>query len=125
MYYEFLDNIVSLDLGLGAKDISGELSVTTGGVTNTLRIEETLPTVYALVGVYLPATGITLSVDTLKSFVGDVEIMQTNTRISYETDYMLGVEVGYRSSKANLDSVANVLGEVTFSGPFANLFFHF
>jgi len=125
LYYEFLDNIISFDLGLGVKKVDAEFSVTAGGATNTLRIEETLPIAYVMAGVHLPGTGISIIIEQTQSFHGDIEIVQSNSKISYEIAYMLGIEAGYRTSTAKLDELANVSGEVEFSGPFVNLLFHF
>lgn len=125
LYYEFLDIIVSFDLGIGVKNIDGELSVTSGGVTNTLKIEETLPIVYAMASVMIPGTGISFTIDKTQTFLGDAEIVQTNTKLSYETAFMLGVEAGYRTSTMKLDNFNTITGQVEFTGPFANLLFHF
>ena len=125
LYYEFLDNIVSFDLGLGMKQINAELSVTTGGVSNILQIEESLPIAYAMLGAHIPGTGISIIVEQTQSFLGDIEIVQNNSKISYEMGYMFGFEAGYRTSTAKLDELPNITGEVEFSGPFANLLFHF
>lgn len=126
LYYEFLDNIVSFDLGLGLKQINGELSVTTGGVSNALKIEETLPITYVMFGAMIPGTGISFSIETTQTILGDSEITQTNTKVSYETSFMVGVEAGYRTSKMKLDKLNTISnGEIDFTGPFANLLVHF
>ncbi|MDH5444679.1 MAG: TIGR04219 family outer membrane beta-barrel protein [Gammaproteobacteria bacterium] len=125
LYYEFLDNIVSFDLGLGMKTVTAELSITSGGVTNTLEIEESLPIAYAMAGVHIVGTGISIIVEQTTSFGGSMEISQSSSKLVYETDYMLGVELGYRTTTTNLDDMPIITGEVEFSGPFANLLFHF
>lgn len=125
LYYEFLDNIVSFDLGLGVKKMDAKLSVTTGGVTNTLEIEETLPIAYAMVGAMIPGTGISVSIDKTQTLTGDAKISQTNTKISYETAYLIGIEAGYRTSSINLDKYTSIDGKLEFTGPFANLLIHF
>lgn len=125
LYYEFLDNIVSFDAGLGMKSISAKFSVTSAGTTNTLSIEEDMPIAYMMAGAHIPGTGISFIVEQTQSFLGDMDISQTSTKISYETSFMLGLEIGHRTSTANLNDLASIDGEVKFSGPFANLLFHF
>lgn len=125
LYYEFLDNIVSFDLGLGIKKIDAKFSVTTGGVSSTLLIEETLPITYIMTGVHIPGTGISVIIEKTQSFSGDIEINQTSSKISYETAYLVGIEAGYRTSTMNLDSLTTVAGELDFTGPFLNLLIHF
>lgn len=125
LYYEFLDNIISFDLGLGVKKVDGEISVTSSGVSNTLRIEETLPIAYAMAAVMIPGTGITISIDTTQTFAGDNDIVQTNTKVSYETSYLVGIEAGYRTSTMKLNNIDTIDGEMEFTGPFANLLVHF
>ena len=125
IYYEILDNIVSVDFGLGMKKVDAEIAVTAGGVTNKHQISETLPIFYTMFGVMIPGTGISASVDTTQSFGKDSDIVQTNTKVSYMTSYMLGIEAGYRTSKMSLVNFDTVTGEIDFTGPFANVYFHF
>lgn len=125
LYYEFLDNIVSFDLGVGLKSVKAEFSVTAGGVTNSLKFEEDLPFVYSMLGAHIPGTGISFIIEQISTFAGDMEITQNSTRLSYEIGYMLGVEAGYKTSTANLDGLPGVAGELEFAGPFINLLFHF
>ncbi len=125
LYYEFLDNIVSFDAGLGYKNVKAKLSVTSGGTTNTLTIEEDMPFTYLMAGAHIPGTGLGFIVEQVNTFLEDIEISQTSTKIVYETSFMLGLEVGHRTSTANLDDLTTISGEIKFSGPFANLLFHF
>lgn len=125
LYYELLDIVVSLDAGLGIKKVDGEISVTSAGVTNAHRIGKTIPIAYAMVGASIPGTGISVSMDTTRTFIGDSDIVQSNTKISYETAFLLGVEAGYRRSKMTLNNFDTVTGQANFTGPFVNLLFHF
>ena len=125
VYYEIVDNIFSLDLGLGAKAIDAKLSVTASGSTHSLRMEETLPIGYAMGSVMLPGTGLSFIIEHTSSVLGDIKVKQTNSKLSYMLGYKLGIEAGYRTSNANLDELTGVTGELTFSGPFINLAVNF
>ena len=73
----------------------------------------------------IPGTGISFSIDKTQTFTGDIEISQTNTKISYETIYRIGIEAGYRTSTMTLDKITTVAGELNFTGPFINMLVHF
>lgn len=120
-YYEVLDNdLVSVDVGLTAKMIDSKTAV---NVTDTATITSTIPMLYA-------AAEISLASDF--AFVGEISTIGTGgnsisditTKITYETDYMLGIEAGIRTQSVKVD-VSGVAANITFSGIFAGLYYNF
>src|SRR5690606_18764663 len=57
-YYEVLDNIVSLDLGLTARIFDGEIK--TDFIASTIPLDSVYALLYANVQVDIPATGLAL-----------------------------------------------------------------
>lgn len=125
LYYELLDNVVTLDVGLTAKMVDGKITITRSGVPTTTPIEGTIPMLYGAVGISFPATGIYVGVEGSALKIGDSEISDYTAKISYETSYLLGIEGGVRTMTVKLDDFDNSSSNMEFSGPFVNLFLHF
>jgi len=125
LYYEILDNYVSLDIGLTGKMFDGEVSITRGGTKTTSELTGTLPMLYAAVSVELPLSGLTFGVEGNFIGIGDSEITDYIAKVSYETSYAIGFEAGIRSITVKLDDLDATYSNMEFSGPFANLFIHF
>ena len=60
LYYELLDNVVSLDLGINAKLFDGNVSLTSGAASEVITFNETVPMLYLGAAVSLPLTGLTI-----------------------------------------------------------------
>lgn len=119
LYWNILDNVVGLDLGLNVKFFDGrvKLDSTTGGNVNE-AFNETIPMLYAGLQIELPY-GLQLAGDiSYLSFDGS-SFTDTLIRLRYTSDYLLGVEVGYRSFVIDYeDTAANEYVNVDVSGPY-------
>ena len=124
LYYEILDNdAISFDLGLTAKQIDGRASVDDGGTPETATFSGTIPMLYAAAEIGLPA-GFALVGEISTLSIDDNEITDLTAKVTYTTDFNLGVEVGTRSQSYKLD-VDSVKASMDFSGVFAGVFFKF
>lgn len=135
-YYEILDNVVSVDLGLGAKRISGDVKYTGG---KTLDLNKTLPMAYASVGAKLPFTGLSAKAE-LGVGVG-TNVKATDAQAELKYDFVktaavdLGIKGGYRILSLDYDEMdVKYLGTVfgkqvpykaDFKGPYVGLEVHF
>jgi outer membrane protein len=119
LYYEILDNAVSLDIGVTARKIEGIFS--TGGLSETFS--ETVPMIYAAAEISLPA-GFALvgEINTISS--GDDKVTDIIAKLTYTTDFNLGVEVGTRKQTYDV-SVDTIQADIEFSGLFAGVYFKF
>lgn len=125
LYYELLDNVVSLDLGLNFKsiDVEARLVGATAG-TNTATADAIVPMLYASAGVS-PIEGLFIGAEA--SYIGyDGNSMTDFTaKISYTTEYLLGIEAGVRTQSYTLDDIDDSYGDMEFSGPFIGAYLHF
>jgi len=120
LYYEILDNdVVSFDIGLNAKTISGKAAVNTDSAT----FSETIPMLYAAAEIGLPA-GFTLAAEMSNISAAGNTISDITTKVTYTTDFMLGVEAGIRSQNYTID-VDSVKASMKFSGLFVGAYFKF
>lgn len=120
-YYEILDNdAVSFDLGLTAKQIDGKVVVN----SDTTTFSGTIPMLYGAIEIGLPA-GFALVGEISTLSIDDNEITDLSAKVTYTTDFNLGVEVGTRSQSYTITDVDSVNANIDFSGVFAGVFFKF
>jgi len=118
LYWNVLDNVVGLDLGINAKLFDGKVSITDGTTTASDVFDETVPMLYAGLQFELPY-GFQIAGDiSYLSFDGS-SFTDTLIRLRYTTDYLLGVEVGYRSFDIDFeDTTANEYVDIDISGTY-------
>lgn len=126
LYYEILDNdLVSFDLGLNAKKIDGQASAisTADGSNESVTFSGTVPMLYAAAEIGLPA-GFALAGEISTLSIGDNEISDVSAKVTYTTDFNLGLEAGVRTMSVKVD-VDNVVASMDFEGVFFGAFFKF
>lgn len=127
LFWQILDNVVSLDLGLTAKavDAKATLIQTTGSTkTVTNSFDGIVPMGYVAVGVS-PTDSLEFRVEGNMLEVGDSSLTDYTAKVSYTTDYMLGIEAGIRSLELELDDLDSVYSNMKFEGPFVGLYLQF
>ncbi len=126
MYYQLFDTVLNVDLGLNAKYIDSRSRIT-GSISGseTADVSGWVPMLYAGFGADLPFTG--LSVSAGGSFVGyqDSTFYDYTLKASYITPWYLGVDVGYRAIRLNLDDFDGSYADIEFDGPFAGAHLEF
>ncbi|WP_371374000.1 TIGR04219 family outer membrane beta-barrel protein [Thalassotalea aquiviva] len=125
-YYEIFDNdLVSIDLGITAKDFSGDFD---SGL-NIDDIDEAIPMAYASAQVGLPFTGLSLIAEGNFLAIDDSNFTEYQIGIAYELiDNMLidvNLQAGYRRVDLELDDVDDVYSDINFDGLFAGVEIHF
>jgi outer membrane protein len=120
MYYEMLDNWVSLDLGLNIKYFQGDIEITdnTNATNHTrTRLKMAVPMLYASAAADLPFTGL--------SVIGEVSGVGYSSNRLYDANIKLreqlavvAFEIGYRKEKIKLNNVHDINVDVDISGPF-------
>ena len=129
-YYEILDNIVSVDVGVAAKRLDGDVTYLSSEFTkDKLKISETAPMVYGAVGGKLPFTGLSAKAELLATSYSDVKITDVSAEVKYDfVDTLLldvGAKAGYRMLDIELDDQDRVDTQFKFHGPYVGLEAHF
>lgn len=126
LYYEVLDNIVSLDLGLNVKLVDGNATLRSTS-TGEDRVDFTapLPLLYAAVAAELPLTGLSAEAEISGLAYSDSKAFDALARLRYTFFFGLGLEVGYRTLVVDVDEVDDVDVDVDISGFFAGAHFDF
>lgn len=130
LYYELLDNaLVSLDLGLNAKHLKGDVTVATGNLQGTERLNEWLPMLYVDTKIGILATRFDLFAAGSATRYKDSHLYDLQAGIGYQLvdNLLLDVrfKVGYRAMDLRLDDVNDLYADLEFKGVFAGVEIHF
>jgi len=123
-YWEVLDNVVSLDLGLNVKFLDISYSVASSGVSTSDSLDTTVPMLHGAVGVS-PVPGLYLGIEGNYVSLSGSRLTDLTAKVSYTTAYFFGVEGGYRSQSYTLDDVDGYYGSLDFDGPFLGAYLKF
>lgn len=134
LYYEILDNVVSADVGIAAKQFDGDLTVKNvtplvPANTSTIAFKETVPMVYLSAGATLPLTGLSVKAEAAGISYNDSSVSDIQAEVKYDFISNLAVDVGlktgYRQLKIDLKDVEDTDALLDFKGPYVGLEFHF
>ena len=124
LYYEVLDNIVSLDLGLNIRNLKVDYTITSTGVTTTDSLDETVPMLYVLVG-GSPWPELILSGELSYVAYDGSSISDFTAKAAYTTNFFVGFEAGYRKQTYEFDNVSDTNAKLDFDGVFAGAYLKF
>lgn len=126
LYYELLDNWLTLDLGITLRKYSGYLKAESAGQIDQTDIDISVPLAYGRMQFDLPLTGFFAGFEgNYISYDGN-DLADYSAKIGYSFDSALdlGIEVGYRALTVNIDD-SNVHTNLDIKGPYAAAIFHF
>ena len=124
-YYEILDNVVSLDLGLNIRllDLTYQINDDAGTSTSG-TVSAPVPMLYGLIG-GSPWPGLLLSAEGNYMSISGSTISDFSAKIAYTTDFFVGIEAGYRVQTIELDDVDDTNANLDFKGPFIGAYLKF
>jgi outer membrane protein len=126
LYYELLDNWLTLDLGVTLRKYSGYLKAESAGQVDQTDIDISVPLAYGRIQFDLPLTGFFAGFE--GNYIGydgnDLADYSAKIGYSFDSALDLGIEVGYRALTVNIDD-GNVQTNLDIEGPYAAAIFHF
>ena len=127
LYYELLDNWVSLDLGMDFKVFDGEVELSDISSTESVLVDETVPLFYLSARFDLPFSGFYIGADINNNFssTGDGSAEDSSIMLGYESGSGLGFEGGIKKFSLELDDVNNLNADLEYDGIYLNGYFHF
>ncbi|MBB1334713.1 TIGR04219 family outer membrane beta-barrel protein [Pseudoalteromonas sp. SR44-5] len=134
LYYEIFDNdLLSIDLGVNAKQFDGDIVVTgtANGTTTTETVDFSgfVPLVYGRAEVGLPLTGLSVFFEGSLLAIDDSKVQDYQAGIAWALLDNLAVDLdikaGYRKMTLELDDIDNLYTNIDASGPFAGIQIHF
>ena len=117
LYYEILDNWVSVDVGLDIKVFDGQLEITndTTSETSTTDIDEILPLAYASAEFELPLTDLSFGAELSALSYSDNSIY--DGKIRFRQGFSLAfIELGYRQMGIKVEDISDTDIDVNFGG---------
>lgn len=125
MYWEVVDLVAELDLGVTARLYDGvfELDSDLSGVSRE-EFDAPVPMLFAKLGFKIPLTGVSASVSANAMDYSDYQLFDATARVNYEAKFGLGVEAGYRIMELDIDD-EDIQANLTTDGFYAGLSYHF
>lgn len=136
LYYEVLDNYVSLDVGLTARDFNSEAKITYQSNLDpdqngeeSITFDEIIPMLYLKAQLDLPFTGWYAGGSANVISFDDNSVTDAEVKVGYLTSGLgldLGFDLGYRSFSLKAETDDNDLNaDLTLSGVYAGFNVHF
>ena len=135
LYYEIFDNdLISIDLGINAKQFDGQITVSYDSdevftQTETVDFSGFVPLAYGRFEAGLPFSGLSVFAEGSFLAIDDSKVRDYQMGIAWELIDNLAVDVavkaGYRSMVLELDDVDDINTDIDASGPFAGIQVHF
>ena len=124
-YYEILDNIVGLDLGLTARLFDGEASLIGANQQERVELDAVIPMLYGRAGIDLPFTGLSAALSGNWVDVNDVSLTDWSAEVNYDFKIAptleAGLSIGYRSMLIEIDDQDELQSDAEFDGLFIGL----
>ncbi len=120
-YYEILDNIVDLDVGITAKLFDGNIKSTALGNQDANLV---LPMGYIGASVSIPVVPIRVDADMKYISYGDNTVSDMKIKAVWKVLMGLEVTAGYRYESLKVDQ-SGIDSDLTISGPFAGVGYSF
>ena len=120
LYYEILDNVVSLDVGLTARMFDGDATISDSSQTGTAKIDATIPLLFVGARVDLPLTGLYATGEIHGLSIDGNSIMDTKLGIGYEIG-IVALEAGLRSFDIDVEGDDDEEFNMTVEGAFLGI----
>lgn len=124
LYYTLVDIAdLQLDLGISLRQIEGEVEIVSSLSQTNIDFDETLPLLYSKFRFDM-YSGWWIGAELHGAAFSDNQILDTNIKLGWETEYGLGLEVGYRELQIELEDLGDITeSDVELSGPYFGLNF--
>ena len=128
-YYEVLDNVIDLDLGITARAFEGDASLIGDVQQESIDLDAVGPLLYGRAGFDLPLTGLSAHIIANWIDYSEFKLIDWAAQLTYEFDLLpvvdTGLVLGYRSMLVELDDLDDLQSDATFEGYYLALQFHF
>lgn len=125
LYYELLDNWVSLDLGINLMHVDERVLLRGANQVVSSSIDENLAGLYAMVAFEFPTTNLYVQGTISMADMNDVEVDKQRLGIGWESDWGFGVELGYQNRTTTWSNVQLSDGDWELDGYYAAVRYHF
>lgn len=124
VYYELLDNWVSIDVGLGVKNMQFEYRLQQGGEVYSFDESGTIPMLYGKAAFELPFSGWQVTTQAMALSFEDDRIEDINIELGYNFNDFFQVALGYRQMIIDIQTQAVTESEITLDGSYLSFILH-
>ncbi len=126
IYYQLLDNVVSLDLGIAARWVDGYVEVASTAEASRAEFKGVLPMLYANARVDLPFGGFWIGAQAQGLGYDGNSLIDATAQVGWESKWGIGAEAGWRMFRMELEDYDEITAaQFNVSGPYMALNFHF
>lgn len=125
-YYQMLDNVVSLDVGMAARYIDASITLASTALGSEAEFSGVVPLLYGKTRVDLPFSGVWIGAEAGGLGYHGNHLIDANAQIGWLSRSGLGVEMGWRHYDLEVDGVDDIdQAEIEIKGPYAAVSFNF
>ncbi len=131
LYYELLDNWVTVDLGLTARMLDGFITAeeTATAQSDEVELSHTIPMLYGHLRVDLPFTGLAAGIRGNGIGFQESELLDLEAYLHLEVDLLpavdFGIQGGLRRLSISIDDLDNWNSDATLEGAYVGVTAHF
>ena len=126
LYYELLDNVVSLDLGVAARWMDGSVMLMSTLATTEADFAVVMPGLYVRMRADLPFSGFWMGVEVMGMGYAGNRLIDANAQLGWESKIGLGAELGWRTLDLEIEDLDDVdAAGIDVSGPYFAINYHF
>lgn len=127
VYWQLLDTVMSLDLGLTGRYMDGTVAVSDGITDDQVDYSVIVPLGFVRARFDLPFTGWYVEGDTHAISYGGDSFSDSAIKLGWQTESLadFGLNIGYRQMSLKVDDLDGFNADLDISGPFATATFHF
>lgn len=125
LYYEILDNWVSLDVGVTARVFDGEIKIASDTLSAKQSLNVTIPLLYGKAQFDLPLTGLSVGANMNYLSVSGNTLSDLDLFLNYKFVFGLGLTAGVRSFNIELDNESDLSSDIEMRGAYFGASFVF
>lgn len=117
-YWSPLNNWIQLDLGVTVRQLDADFKIRGAGQEARESVNKTFPLGHVAAEVDLPFTGTYVGGEVNAIGYDGSNLTDYDAHLGWRSDFLLGVELGYRRMKIKLDDVGGVDSNLKIGGPY-------
>jgi outer membrane protein len=124
-YWRILDNWVNFDIGFNLKNLDGKIKIESANQTTDESFDAIVPMAYAKARFDLPFSGLSVEADISTIAFSGNKITDIKAGLSYDIAFGIGAVAGLRTQSLVLEDIQSVDADISISGIYAGLYYHF
>lgn len=124
LYYELLDNWITIDVGLAAKNIQFDFRIQQGAQAFAFTDSGAVPMLYGKAAFELPFSGWHVSAQGMALSFEDSRIEDVNVELGYSFNDWMHASVGYRQMVIDVEIPSLTETEMTLDGSYLSVLLH-